>query len=212
MTSEARQKRTRNERKKERNREALIVAGYEVMSANGIDAATMSEIAELADVGSGTIYNYFASKDDLAVAVLERVMHRLAERIEFVTDTFDDPGLVYAFGIRSVMCATIEDKRWQQLLKRAEVMADAMFRIMGPYAIRDIEAARVRGRYVVRNPELVWRMTTHAIVGFGLEVSHGSMTMAMLDESVIALLGMVGVSPDEGSKIVNRKWPQLPSE
>lgn len=212
MSSGTRPKRTRNERKKERNREALIAAGYEVMSANGIDAATMSEIAELADVGSGTIYNYFVSKDDLAMAVLERVMQRLAERIEFVTDSFDDPGLVYAFGIRSVMRATIEDKRWQQLLKRAEVVADAMFRIMGPYAIRDIEAARDQGRYVVRNPELVWRMTTHAIVGFGLEVSRGSMTMAMLDESVIALLGMVGVSPDQASEIVSRDWQQLPSE
>lgn len=212
MISEPRPKRTRNERKKERNREALIAAGYEVMSTHGIDAATMSEIAELADVGSGTIYNYFASKDDLAVAVLERVMHRLAERIEFVTNTFDDPGLVYAFGIRSVMCATIEDKRWQQLLKRAEVMADAMFRIMGPYAIRDIEAAQAQGRYIVRNPELVWRMTTHAIVGFGLEVSRGSMTLSMLDESVIALLGMVGVSPAEALRIVQRKWPQLPKE
>ncbi|HEY2403041.1 MAG TPA: TetR/AcrR family transcriptional regulator, partial [Steroidobacteraceae bacterium] len=83
---------TRSERRKRRNRQALVVAGYEVMSKKGIDAATMAEIAELADVGAGTVYNYFESKDELAVAVLELVMDRLAQRIEAVTNGFSDPG------------------------------------------------------------------------------------------------------------------------
>ena len=88
------------DRRKRRNREALIQAGYEVMAQKGIDAATMSEIAELADVGAGTVYNYFASKDELAISVMEQVMERLAQRIEAVTNSFSDPGQVYAFGIR----------------------------------------------------------------------------------------------------------------
>jgi AcrR family transcriptional regulator len=202
---------TRTERRQKRNREALIAAGYKLMSEKGIDAAT-SEIAELADVGSGTVYNYFTSKDDLAIAVMERVMHRLAERIEAVTDTFEDSALVYAFGIRSVMRATIEDQRWRGLLSRSEVIADAMFRVMGPFAIRDIRAARAAGHYQLDNPELVWRMTTHAIMGFGLEVSHGALAVANLDEGVASLLGMVGVSPEAAKVIVRRPWPELPPE
>ena len=75
---------TRGERKKRRNRQALVAAAYAVMAKKGIDAATMAEIADLADVGAGTMYNYFDSKDELAVAVLELVMDRLAQRIEAV--------------------------------------------------------------------------------------------------------------------------------
>ena len=41
--------------RQERNREALVQAGYSVMSEKGIDAATMQEIAERADVGAGTV-------------------------------------------------------------------------------------------------------------------------------------------------------------
>ena len=67
--------------RQQRNREALVQAGYRVMSKKGIDAATMQEIAELADVGAGTVYSYFKSKDELAISVLERVMHNLAIRI-----------------------------------------------------------------------------------------------------------------------------------
>src|SRR5581483_5053920 len=62
---------SRVDRRKRRNRDALIDAAYKVMTEKGIDAATMSEIAELADVGAGTVYNYFESKDELAVCVME---------------------------------------------------------------------------------------------------------------------------------------------
>jgi hypothetical protein len=79
-------------------------------------------------------------KDELAIVVMERVMHNLALRIEAVTDTFADPAQVYAFGVRTPIEAT-GDIRWKQLLNRAEVVADAMFRCMGPFAIRDLENA-----------------------------------------------------------------------
>ena len=96
---------TRGERRRRRNRQALIEAGYQVMAQKGIDAATMSEITELADVGAGTVYNYFASKDELAMCIMEQVMDRLSQRIEAVTNNFTDPAQVYAFGIRNVMIA-----------------------------------------------------------------------------------------------------------
>ena len=73
---------SRIDRRKRRNRLALIEAANKIMTEKGIDAATMLEIAELADVGAGTVYNYFASKDELAVCVLEQVMDRLSQRIE----------------------------------------------------------------------------------------------------------------------------------
>jgi AcrR family transcriptional regulator len=92
---------TRSDRRKRRNRQALIQTGYEVMARKGIDAATMYEICELADVGVGTVYNYFSSKDELAMYVMELVMDRLAQRIEAVTNTFTDCA---SLRIRDVQC------------------------------------------------------------------------------------------------------------
>jgi AcrR family transcriptional regulator len=83
---------SRSDRRKRRNRQALIEAGYQIMAEKGIDAATMSEISELADVGAGTVYNYFASKDELAMCVMEQVMDRLSQRIEAVTNSFTSAG------------------------------------------------------------------------------------------------------------------------
>ena len=58
---------SRIDRRKRRNRFALTEAANKVMTEKGIDAATMLEIAELADVGAGTVYNYFASEDELDI-------------------------------------------------------------------------------------------------------------------------------------------------
>lgn len=203
---------TRSQRRKRRNRQALIDAGYRVMAEKGIDAATMLEISELADVGAGTAYNYFTSKDELAMAVMEQVMHRLAERIEAVTDTFADPAQVYAFGIRMVMESATTDHRWRWLLRRAEVIAAAMFRVMGPYAIRDIRNAVAAGRYRTEDAELAWRLASHAIVGFGLAVCDGEIAPEKIDDAVVDLLGMVGVPRAEAWELARRPSPALPEE
>jgi len=203
---------SRVDRRKRRNREALIEAADKVMTGKGIDAATMLEIAELADVGAGTVYNYFQSKDELAVCVMERVMHRLAERIEAVTNTFSDPAQVYAFGVRNVMKAATTDPRWRWLLKRSEVIAGVMYRVMGPYAIRDIRQACQAGRYSVEDPELAWRQATHAMVGFSIAVCDQNVDPVKIDEAVVNLLGMVGVARDEAWEIAKRPCPELPDE
>ena len=162
---------TRHERRKRRNRQALIEAGHQVMARKGIDAATMSE-----------------------------------------SNTFEDPAQVYAFGIRNVMKAATTDHRWRWLLRRSEVIADAMYRVMGPYAIRDICNAVAAGRYQVEDPEMAWRQATHAIVGFSLAVCDDKLPPGKIDEAVVNLLGMVGVPRGEAWEIARRPCPDLPRE
>jgi AcrR family transcriptional regulator len=197
-------------RRQQRNREALIQAASLVMTEKGVDGATMLEIAERADVGAGTVYNYFKSKDELAIAVLEEMMHGLALRIEKVTNAFEDPAQVYAFGIRTVLETATTDARWKQLLNRSEVIADALFRRMGPFAIRDLRLASDAGRFQIPNAELVWRLTTHAIVGLGLAITTDAVPANSIDQIVVRLLCMTGIGSDAAIELSTRPRPQLP--
>src|SRR5262245_66583890 len=52
------------------NRERLIAAGYNVLSEKGYEATTVKEVARVADVSPGLFHYYFASKEELLVAVL----------------------------------------------------------------------------------------------------------------------------------------------
>jgi AcrR family transcriptional regulator len=197
-------------RRREKTLEALVSAGQAVMAEKGIDAATMAEIAERADIGAGTVYSFFKSKDELAIAVLERLMTALALRIETVTNTFSDPAQVYAFGIRTVIDTSTQDLRWRQLLYRSEVIAGAMFRQMGPFAIRDLRNATAAGRFCVDDPDLTWKMATSAIVGVALAVTTGSLPPTVIDETVVRLLCMAGLTRDQARELASRPRPPLP--
>mgnify|MGYP005989605545 CR=1 FL=1 len=145
-----------------------------------------------------------------ASTMLEELMHELALKIERVTDTFDDPAQVYAFGIRTVIDTATGDVTWQQLLNRSEVLANATFRRMGPFAIRDMETATQAGRFKVDDPELTWKMTTHAIVGVALAVASGELPKSVVDETVVRLLCMTGIGRKEAIDLAHRERPALP--
>jgi AcrR family transcriptional regulator len=198
-------------RRRQKNLEALILAGREVMGEKGIDAATMLEIAERADIGAGTVYTYFKSKDDLAIAVLESLMTDLGNRIELVTNNFDDPAQVYAFGVRTLIDTCVHDLRWRQLLNRSEVMAGAMFRQMGPFATRDLRNASRAGRFRIDDADLIWRMANHAIMGVALAITAGEVPESAAQDCVVRILCMNGISLDEARELAARPRPTLPS-
>ena len=61
---------SRRLRKKLETRERILNAAIAIFSKRGIDSITVDEIAVAADVGKGTIYNYFPAKEDIVVAFL----------------------------------------------------------------------------------------------------------------------------------------------
>lgn len=209
MEQDKGQKLGRVELRKRRNREALIEAGHRVITEKGIDDATMHEIADLADVGAGTVYSYFKSKDELVIAVMEKIMHRLALRIERVTDTFEDPAQVYAFGVRTVLETATQDMRWKQVLDRSEFIAEAMYSRMGIYAVRDIGLAAAAGRFIVTDANLAWRLACHGIIGLARAINRGDMAPSSINEAVIRLLCMNGLTVDEAREIAQRPRPEL---
>jgi AcrR family transcriptional regulator len=74
----------RRELRKEETRKRLLGTAIRLMTEKGFEALTVEEIATAADVGKGTIYNYFRTKEDIVVAFfvdLERKVQReLAKR------------------------------------------------------------------------------------------------------------------------------------
>lgn len=53
----------RRERKKEETRSRILNSAFKLFVENGFESTTIDQIAEAADIGKGTFYNYFPSKE-----------------------------------------------------------------------------------------------------------------------------------------------------
>lgn len=58
------------ERRKRDTRARILDAASALFADRGIVAVTVDDIASAADVGKGTVYNYFTAKEDIATAFL----------------------------------------------------------------------------------------------------------------------------------------------
>lgn len=60
-----------NVKRKEKKKKKIIQAAADIFAQKGYSGAAVSDIATQADVGKGTIYEYFDSKEDLFFAVFK---------------------------------------------------------------------------------------------------------------------------------------------
>jgi AcrR family transcriptional regulator len=65
------------ERKKERTRRQIADTARELFARRGFDAVTVAEVARAADVAEKTVFNYFATKEDLFYSGMEAFEERL---------------------------------------------------------------------------------------------------------------------------------------
>ena len=63
----------RRERLRRERKERILDAAAAVFAQKGFHQATIREIAALADVADGTIYNYFDTKSDLLIGIMTRL-------------------------------------------------------------------------------------------------------------------------------------------
>ena len=75
------------------------------MSAQGVDATTIQQITDAADIGFGTFYNYAPSKEALAQDVLDCMIHNVGERNDLITQQLGeiDPVRIVANSVRFVI-------------------------------------------------------------------------------------------------------------
>lgn len=77
----------RRSRIRERSHRAILDAAAALLDAKGVAGFTVDELAERADVSRRTVFNHFASVDDLVVAVCSEVLGNVVEAFESQTSS-----------------------------------------------------------------------------------------------------------------------------
>jgi AcrR family transcriptional regulator len=76
------------ERKKQRTRETIVEAAFELFADRGFDGTTVADIADAAEIAPRTFFSYFPSKDDV-------VFHDFEQQYALVSSWLSDrePGV-----------------------------------------------------------------------------------------------------------------------
>lgn len=90
-------------------REQLIDVAVSVFARNGYHTTSMNDVADAAGVTKPVLYQHFASKRELYLALLESVGHRLLTRISKATAEAEDGRAQTLAGFRSYFHWVAED-------------------------------------------------------------------------------------------------------
>src|ERR1019366_9692309 len=144
----------RQVRRRAETRAKLMAAASALFARQGVDNTRIQEITDEADVGFGSFYNHFDSKDAIVAAVAHEAAAAMGAAIDVAAERLDDPAEVVTRAHRSLVRRAAEDPEFGWLLVRLEITHDLASSTLGPYAMCDLQRGIDSGRFRVDDPDV----------------------------------------------------------
>ncbi|WP_426399176.1 TetR/AcrR family transcriptional regulator [Ralstonia sp. R-29] len=142
----------RGTRRKQETRARLLHAALALLSEKSIECVSISEITEAADVGFGSFYNHFESKEGLFAALIDWAFEDFADRLDGVAHGVTDPAEIIAISVRHTLLRAQREPVWGRLLMREGISTRALTRGLGLRLLRDSKRGLAAKRFVVADP------------------------------------------------------------
>jgi AcrR family transcriptional regulator len=195
--------------KRERTRRQLIEAAVRVFCVRGVGAATMQEVAQVAQMANATVYNHFASKDALMEGVAVWLAERLCRRIAHSCAHVAEGSERMAIGNRRYLWLADVAPAWAALLLDVAAASPSLLAIVRAYMLADL-------RLGIR--QKAFNVTTEAAAA---DLVGGTITQAMrmriaglapknhADAVTTMVLVGLGMSRAAAAAVVRRPLPPL---
>ncbi|WP_434382195.1 TetR/AcrR family transcriptional regulator [Melittangium boletus] len=217
------EKEPRGARRKRETRARLLEAALRLSAERGMEGVAINEITEAADVGFGSFYNHFESKEAIYLALVEAVFEDFAQGLDRLTLGLSDPAEVLAVSIRHTLRRAQREPLWGRFLVREGLSARAASQGLGQYLLRDLHKGIAAGRFKAEDPP----MSFMAVGGTVLAVLSAQLHPGSLDASLTGRLDlpvaprdevperaaamvmrMLGLSTAEAADLVRRPLPE----
>ena len=199
----------RLDRRKARTRKALIDAAVRLIAEGRGERASIQEITEAADIGFGSFYNHFASKEELFQTASEEVLERWAQMIDAACAGLDDPAEVFAMSLRiSGRLAWTHPEIAGFITGAGLDLLDAP-RGLAPRALRDIRAGQAAGRFTVSDAEIALSAIAGGLLGLLRlhERNPERVSETSVDELTEACLRLLGLPGAQARRLARLRLP-----
>ena len=200
----------RIQRRKARTRTALIRAAQGFI-AQGRLHIPISDITEAADVGMGSFYNHFDSRETLFEAAVLDALDAHGALLDQLTADLDDPATRFAQSFRLTGRMHRLQPQLSLVLLNHGLKLTSATTGLGPRARRDLKDAVDAGRFVIDDLDLALVLTAGATICLG-QLLHeqpdrddGDAT----DKITADLLRTFGLTALEARRLAQRPLPAL---
>ena len=210
MSHAATQQVNRLDRRKARTRAALIRAA-QTLIAEGRTNVPILEITQAADVGMGSFYNHFETKEQLFEAAVEAVMDGYGQLLDDLTADIEDPAEVFACSFRLTGRLNRREPELSRVLLKNVLRLLSADSGLAPRARRDIAAAVEAGRFDVEDLDVAVTMTAGALLALG-QLLHDQPERDVettTDQVTEDLLRMLGVPRRQARRICSLPLPDI---
>jgi AcrR family transcriptional regulator len=200
----------RLDRRKARTRAALIRAAQNLIAAGRTNVSIL-EITQAADVGMGSFYNHFETKEQLYDAAVEAVMDGYGQLLDQLTAGIEDPAELFASSFRLTGRLHRREPDFSRVLFNNLPRLLSADDGLAPRARRDIAAAVDAGRFDVADLDVAVAITAGALIALGqlLDDQRDRDVEQTTDRMAEDLLRMFGVPRREAHRICTSPLPDL---
>lgn len=136
---------TRGHKKRARTRQGLLDAALRLFARQDVAATALQELATEAEVSTGTIYNYFRTREELAEAVGVALASEFSETITELSRGISSGSRRLAIGVRMFIRQAQADPQWANALVRVIHFDRAMHSKLAGYVLNDLRAGLAEG-------------------------------------------------------------------
>lgn len=140
---------TRGARRRRETRTRLLEAALRLMADKGMEGVAINEITEAADVGFGSFYNHFASKEAIYEALIDTVFDEFGRALDAQFSEVQDPAIAIAGCVRHTLLRARREPLWGRFLLREGHSPEVLTRGLGLFLLRDLKRGIKSGRFVV---------------------------------------------------------------
>lgn len=202
---------TRLDRRKQQTRASLLAAARQFL-AEGRGNVSIQQITDAADVGFGSFYNHFQSKEELFEAAVADVLLQYSLLLDSIVAGYDDPAEVFAVSFR------MTGRLQRQLPEMVRVLLNEGMTVLRrdeglrPRALHDIAAASAAGRFDIEDPDLALAAAGGALLGLLqlLDADAAADAGDLADRMTVRILRAFGMTKSEAEEICSRPLPSQP--
>jgi AcrR family transcriptional regulator len=200
---------SRVDRRKARTRNALLDAARGILADGSSTNVSIQEITDRADVGFGSFYNHFTSKEELFEAAVGEVLEEHGAHLRALTGHIEDPAEVFATRFRLTARLASSAPTVATVFVRSGLEFLLSARGLAPMALHDIDTGMSSGRFAPGNPHLGLVAASGCLFTFlQFRLARPELVGdADADTLTTQLLVMLGVDADEADRIAHLPLP-----